>query len=208
MRILAIAAIFVVAGCVAPAGAAAPATEPGCGPAAMPSFADDSFTPFTDRLTQNVRIPTLGESGEVLADLAAAANLVSFPVLTVTVPSLETGLVVFRPTEDQIATYYANKDISATDPLDAFLAGGGLLVAQQSATEGRDAKTVLDTVRGRGTSVAVGPYDAAVVHADPGMDGPRTYHVYWTDGERFIFAISADALVAIDAARSMYCPGR
>ena len=105
MRILAIAAIFVVAGCVAPAGAAAPATEPGCGPAAMPTFADDSFTLFTDRLTQNVRIPALAESGEVLVDLAAATNLVPFPVLTVTVPSLETGLVVFRPAEDQITTY-------------------------------------------------------------------------------------------------------
>jgi hypothetical protein len=208
MKTLLIAAIFVVAGCVAPAGAAAPATEPGCRGAAMPSFADDSFTPFTDRLTQNVRIPTLGESGEVLADLAAATDRVPFSVMTVTVPTLETGLVVFRRAEDQVTTYFADKDIAATDPLDTFLASGGLLVAQQPAAEGRDAKTVLETVGGRGTSIAVGPYDAAVVHADPGMDGLRTYHVYWTDGERFNFAISADALVAIDAARSMYCSER
>lgn len=208
MKTLAIATIFVVAGCVAPAGAAAPATEPGCGPAAMPSFTDDSFTPFTDRLTQNVRIPTLGESGEVLADLAAATDRAPFPVLPATAPTLETGLVVFRPAEDQVTTYFANRDISATDPLNAFLAGGGLLVAQQPAAEGPDAKTVLEAVGGRGTSIAVGPYDATVVHADPGMDGLRTYHVYWTDGERFNFAISADALVAIDAARSMYCSGR
>jgi hypothetical protein len=206
MKTLATAVVLVtLAGCVARAGAAAPATDPGCDPAAMPSFADDSFTPFTDRRTQNVAIPTLGESGEVLADLAVAPSRVPFSVLTATVPTLQVGLVVYRPAEEQIATYFTGKTITAADPLDAFLAAGGLLTAQQPAAPGRDAKTVLETAGARATSIAVGPHDAAVVHADPGPDGLRAYHIYWSDGTRFNFAIAADPLLVIDAARSMYC---
>lgn len=206
MRTLSTLAMAVIlAGCVGRAGAAAPATDPGCEPAAMPSFADNSFTPFTDRRTQNVKIPTLGEAGEVLADVAAASGRVPFAVLSATVPTLKIGLVVYRPAEDQVATYFAEEAIAATDPLDTFLATGGLLIAQQPAASGRDAKSVLETVGARATIIAVGTYDAAVVHADPGLDGQRPYHVYWSDGTRFNFAIAADPLVVIDAARSMYC---
>jgi hypothetical protein len=205
MRKLAITAIITVAGCVAPAGGAGPATEPGCGPAVIPRFVDDSFVPFAERRTQSVWIPTLGESGEILSGLTAATERVPFRVLVPKVPTLKMGLVVFRPAEDQVALYYASNDLSSTDPLDVFLAGGGLLVAQQPAQKGRDAATVLEFAGDRGTRVAVGPHDAAVIHGDPGRNGERMYDVYWTDGERFNFAISRDALVAIDAARSMYC---
>jgi hypothetical protein len=206
--IAALGITLILAGCLGQAGAAVPATDPGCGPAVMPSFADDSFTPFTDRRTQNVAIPTLGESGEVLANIAAASSRVPFTVLRATVPTIQVGLVVYRPAEEQIATYLAGKAIAPTDPLDTFLSAGGLLIAQQPAAPGRDATTVLEAVGARGTTIAVGPYDAAVVHADPGLDGQRPYHVYWSDGTRFIFAIAADPLVAIDAARSMYCSER
>jgi len=118
-----------------------------------------------------------------------------------------TGGDVYGGAPKKVALYYASKDISSTDPLDAFLANGGALIAQQPAQKGRDAAAVLDVAGGRGTMISVGPYDAAVIHGDPGQNGERMYDVYWSDGERFNFAIARDALVAIDAARSMYCAG-
>jgi hypothetical protein len=207
MRSLAATAVVVVFAFTAAAAAGAAATDPGCQPAAMPAFADNSFTPFSDRRTQRVQPPTLGKSGEVLADLAAATGRVPFSVLTPTTPTRDRVLVVLRPAENQVTAYFASRAIDATDSVDTFLAAGGLLIAQQPAADGRDAKTVLSTVGARSTSIAVGPHDAAVVHADPDRNGLRSYNVYWTDGTRFNFVIAADAIAAVDAARSMYCSG-
>jgi hypothetical protein len=110
-----------------------------------------------------------------------------------------------RPNE--VRLYYAPDPIPIDSTLDDVINSGGIMVTQRYA-DGFDARSVKAEAGDRATIVLVGPYEAALIWADPFFSSSRrAFNLYWSDGT-FDFLIQAGVSTAdatVDAARTYYC---
>jgi hypothetical protein len=110
-------------------------------------------------------------------------------------------------TVEEIRLYYAaDLPDSATTLVDLIEHGG--MMFTQSKSIGNDAATVQHEVGDRATIVQVGPYDAALIWADPFFDGGRrSFNLFWSDGS-YDFGLRAGLETpeqTVGVARSTYC---
>jgi hypothetical protein len=103
--------------------------------------------------------------------------------------------------------YYGPVSVVGSMTIDDFLGAGGIVVSEWKS-DGQSAQVVFDAVGKRAIPVAIGPYDAAMVHGDEISTRIRPYGLYWSDGSRDFSILSGvdRPETTIDLARSIYCP--
>ena len=103
--------------------------------------------------------------------------------------------------------YYGTGSVTDSMTIDDFLGAGGIVVSQWKS-DGQSAQVVFDAVGRRAIPVAIGPYDAAMVHGDEISTKIRPYDLYWSDGSRDFSILSGVDRpgTTIDLTRSIYCP--
>lgn len=183
-----------------------------CGPAQAVAFDDSSFTPYAAQRTHAL-LPPLSQTGRVVISIDDP----KVPVQTVGIGQTLLGkpLTLLVALEDppgtggtltrEIRAYYGPAN-AADLTVDAFLSAGGVIIGEASTT-GRDATFVIGSVGKRAATVGVGPYVAALVHADPLADGTRPYGLYWSDGTLDLSIVAGDLAPesVIGIARAFYC---
>ena len=90
-----------------------------------------------------------------------------------------------RPLGRGVKLYYLTGGIDAEMTSTEFLAAGGLRLEHQPREDMSDtaAGIVLATAGDRAIAVAIGPYEGALVWADPTpLTELRTHNLYWSDG--------------------------
>ena len=180
----------------------------GCAAAAQPSFGDESFSRVEDRLS-SISYPPLRAFGTEVADGAAVAREVGVAVPT-RVPGGRKAQLALRGygdgTRDSLAIYYSVDALAPSATfVDLLRASGIAFVVQPSF--GLTADAVVGNVGDRAARLSVGPYDAAIVHADPVESNElRFYELHWSDSNwDFVVFGSAPATDVIDVARWIYC---
>lgn len=135
--------------------------------------------------------------GDVVAPLEPSAEQAGRPLQLI---------LVSRAPDAYVALIYSAKRISDSDTIEELFNAGGILVVQAVPT-GRDGDSMKENVGKRASLVEVGPYRAALVHAEPWVSGVRAYNLYWSDGKHdwSIQGATATPEEVIDLARSLYC---
>jgi len=103
--------------------------------------------------------------------------------------------------------YFSDVSLDGSDTPSDFFKAGGIAVVQREPVQEDIVAVIRATVGDRATVVSVGPFAAAMVHADPLPNGVRVYNIWWNDGQHEwrIQAGVADAVALLDIARSMVC---
>lgn len=198
-----------------PSRSATPPTShaPGCGPSVAPELPAD-FTPLEHQLSAPSvdDYPPIISTGRAVRDVGEAKD--AFPPLIVPparIGEADVQLILVESTvvgrRSGVRVYYASDPVGATEPLPLFVKRGGVLVGQRP-TDGRDAERVKETLGERAAIIAIGPHQAALVHADPTEpSNSRAYHLYWSDGilDWTVIAGVEGPEGLIDFVRSMYC---
>ncbi|MGI8658165.1 MAG: hypothetical protein ACR2K4_05255 [Candidatus Limnocylindria bacterium] len=112
-----------------------------------------------------------------------------------------------------VEVFYGSRPPAEGEIHEAYLDADGLYFRQQRSI-GLDAEELLAQLKDQGRRplppvVAVGPYQAVAIHADPLLRNDlRPWHLYWSDGVSD-FTIQGDVDVAelVRMARSLYCSG-
>lgn len=185
---------------------ASASVTPGCGPSTAPPL-DESFTPVQNRRGNPGRAPILGIGTRV-----ASVHDASFAGVRPLQPSADAAgrplqvVLVTAGTPRDVVLIYSSKPVGERDTIEDIFNAGGISVVQ-ALPRGQDADAVVETVGKRASRVEVGPYPAALVHAEPLVSGVRTYNIYWSDGERdwSIEGATERPEAVIDLARSVYC---
>ncbi len=175
---------------------------------------EEDFTPFAHQLSapDPADYPAIAGSGIKVADPSEAQQRFPdflMPPRQVADSQMQLILVedVERGVDPGVRVYYGPSSIVPGESLPSFVKRGGILVRQELA-KGQDAGVVAETLGKKTALIALGPHQAAVVHADPAEPSDfRPYHLYWSDGVRdwTIIAGVADARTVIDFARTLYC---
>jgi hypothetical protein len=198
------------------AGVAVVATTPGilamlpggdsCGAAqAVPM--DESFTRAEEMRSSYIANPIREMPGEALNGSWAVKNPDLRAVSAVPPDGYGEVLAVEITDDPGVQSFFATSEIGEKDTIIDFFARGGIAVRQYRA-RGIDASVVVAEIGKRATLVGVGPYSAALVHADEIAPGLRPFHIYWSDGDSdWAIVGNVEQAVVIDMARSVACHG-
>lgn len=188
-------------------GAATSATQaPGCAILALPELGPEvAHGPGRGRPP----LPPILESGSaVLTPEEIRARGFDLVVPVAPLPLQVVIAVESAPgTIEEANMYFTSEAIDEATTLTDIVRVGGVLV-EQRMSQGNDAALVRSELGDRAAIIQVGPYDAALVWADPFLEGhARSYNVYWSDLS-YDWAVTAwvdtpEASVAV--ARSVYC---
>lgn len=183
----------------------------GCGRGEAP-FVSEEFTPFSDQWGSDepTDVPQIRATGQVLKkaeDAVSRGFSNALPPPRPPVGTEEQLILLDSATEPRSIRFFYGRDPITDQTLPAFLSEGGIVVSQTvpSGQTGAEVKKELGDQAGM---VPIGPYDAALNHADP-IDSSefRPYHLYWSDAIRDWTLIGGVARPEdlIDFARSFYC---
>jgi hypothetical protein len=115
--------------------------------------------------------------------------------------SIEGGAV------EEVVQVFSPQAVAADATVADVIDDGGVFLIQHPAN-GDDAASVKQEVGDRAYIVSVGPYDAALVWADPFFEGDkRSYNIYWSDGT-YDFSVIAGLDTpeeSLTFAMSLYC---
>ena len=112
---------------------------------------------------------------------------------------------------DRIKLYYLPEPIGPSMTTAEFFAAGGIrfeheprLTESQFTTFAED---LIETSAGRALAVEVGPYQGALVYADPTPDSDqRTHNLYWSDGkEEFALIAVMGPEQLVNIGRGLVC---
>lgn len=157
------------------------------------------FTPYESRLSHLPELPIFTGAQEP-APLPATARIGTRPI---------TGLsrqLTIASANGSIYSYFLDRSLGKMSP-DEFLAAGGIQLEQDPVTQDEMfAADIFVELGNRATAVRVGPFDGALVWADPLKDGTRSHNLYWSDGT-YNYAVianrSAEELLGIG--RGLVC---
>jgi hypothetical protein len=179
-------------------------TSPGCGPATDPLFKSAAYSPVGDQLTAVEYPPLVAAGGEPAStSVLAATGLASVMLPANLAPQV---VVHFGVNQEAVVVYYAAGPLLPQATVVDLVRAHGMEFSRQPAGAG-SAAAVLSAVGDRAVQLKVGPYDAAIVHADPiGSDDLRAYELHWSDGTSdFMVYGNVPATDLIAAGRSLYC---
>lgn len=110
-----------------------------------------------------------------------------------------------------VEVFYGSRPPAAGEIHEAYLDAGGIYFRQQRSI-GLDADELLAQLKDQGRDplppvVALGPYQAVAIHADPFLRNDlRPWHLYWSDGvSDFTIQGDVDGAELVGMARSLYC---
>jgi hypothetical protein len=192
-----------------------PATGPGCGD--VPELVDPAIPDPVEFQGGPSILPPLFDPSDVV-EFEELQDQLPIEVPT-SVPSdlpmqlslrIDEDLDGDRSEEWMVQLFYGERRPSPHEILDNFLDEGGTFFQQQRSI-GLDADAALAQLKDQGRAsppvVAIGPYEAVAIHADPIIRNDlRPWHLYWSDGVSD-FNIQGDTDVAelVRMGRSLYC---
>jgi hypothetical protein len=105
--------------------------------------------------------------------------------------------------------YYLDRPVAGMLVSDFIRSGGVEIDKEPMLDEMGFATRVLATLGDRATPVDVGPYQGALVWADPEQHGIRTHNLYWSDGIHN-YAVIADlsAQATLNLGRVLVCDSK
>jgi hypothetical protein len=119
--------------------------------------------------------PTINPSGEELGEVPSDARVDSIDGLPLRWASVSGNGEVYQ--------YFLDTDIDPKLTIPEFIAAAGIELDRDPTSNGESfASFVLSTFGERAVKIELGNYEAALVWADPEINGIRTHHLYWSDG--------------------------
>lgn len=107
-----------------------------------------------------------------------------------------------------VYSYFLNQPIEGLR-VSEFITAGGVQVHKESMSEQTSfAEYLLKTLGDRAIPVEVGPYQGALIWADPDATGTRTHNLYWSDGkDNYALIVDRGAAETLNLGRSLVCGG-
>lgn len=179
-------------------------TTAGCSAATRADFVESTaFTPG-DLQRRPIRIP---------APLNPAGDALSLPTSSGVAPTSLGGLplqfAIAR--ETRLKLYYLGRPVDKLMTPDDFFSAGGLRLEHEPRLQDSQFETfaedLLQTAGDRALPVEIGPYQGALVWADPTPTSDlRTHNVYWSDGvDEYALVGVAEPDAIVNIARSIAC---
>jgi hypothetical protein len=200
-RWIAVFALLVVVGVsLAAVVVSRAATSSGCGNVDVPIVESEQFTSVTARLTQPLD-PPINPSGQQAVSVPPVARVPSIDGLPLRWAVVSSNGAVYQ--------YFLRTDLDSTLTVSEFYAAGGIQLDRDPVDNGESfAAYVLATLGERALQIQVGDHVAALVWADPQVNGLRTHHLYWSD-DAYNFSLLADmsAERLVTVARQLVCGG-
>ncbi len=178
----------------------------GCGPFEGVDSPPGSGDPIQPRSGWPIKVPLATLSNMSAVD-APTSFAVLQPLASFDGVDLQASLLEGAGDDISVISVYAPTPLTSTETVVDLLSRGGISFIQRRAA-GQDAALVVETVGSRASTVRIGPYVGALVHADPMPTRSRTWNLYWSDGIRDMSIegnVSSGTVIAL--ARSLYCDG-
>jgi hypothetical protein len=157
-------------------------TSSGCGPVDAPIAQSARSTPYESRRSQ-LPDPLLNPDGDALPTTRFDGRIDSLHGVPLRWASVADDGAVYL--------YFLDEEIGPRLTLSGFSAAGGIeLDRDPGGADEPLAAHLLETQPGRSVPVTLGTYRAALVWADPDVNGIRPHHLYWSDGT-WNFALTA-----------------
>lgn len=158
------------------AGSLTAAEAPECSQIARDAISESSeFTPFEARLSFLPEVP-INPSGKASLDAGDAA------VPANALDNLSLQLVV-GDESTLVGQYFLDRSIEPQMTTSSFLDAGGIQFARGlMPNQDSFASYLIATAGKRAVPIQIGKYQAALVWADPDINGVRSHNLYWADG--------------------------
>jgi hypothetical protein len=171
---------------------------PGCGGVSTPITESKQFTPSTSA-SRAPPDPLLNPSGDSVGRVPPDARVQSIDGRPLAYAIVDGDRSVYQ--------YFLKSSVGPDLTVSEFFESGGIeLDRDRRGDEPPFQEYLLESLGERAVGIDVGVYPAAIVWADPLVNGTRPHHLYWSDAE-YNYALIANTSPEhlVELARGLVC---